>query len=193
MIILASKSERRIELLKKLTQDFKVVPPEVKEDIGFKDAASLVLRLSLLKAESIVSNYPVIGSDTVVSIEGSVFGKPKDAGQALEILKCLSGKTHEVMTGICIAYKNMRMLFFEKTKVTFNKLTEPELKDYIERFKPYDKAGSYGIQDNFNLVSKIDGDYDNVLGLPITTLRKKLQDFEKLTEEKWLTLNLQSI
>lgn len=186
-IILASNSPRRAELFKKLTDKFEIVPPDVNENVGCKNPFVLPLILSLLKAENVFNKTKglVIGADTIVVLNNNVFGKSKNYQEAYSCLKALSGKTHTVITGVCVAYKLLRICMSEKTLVTFNKLTNSEIEKYIKTFNPYDKAGSYGIQDNFPLIKSISGDYDNVLGFPVNLIKKILKDLD-LTEEKWL-------
>lgn len=179
-IVLASNSSRRIDLLKKIAESFTVVPPDINETID-KSPFILPLSLSLQKAENVLQKETgiIIAADTVVSLDNKIFGKPKDFSSAVNTLKILSGHTHMVLTGVCIALNSIRLLTLEKTFVTFNKLTIQQIEQYIEKFKPYDKAGSYGIQDNFPLVSSIKGDYDNVVGLPVNSVRKLLNEFLK--------------
>lgn len=176
-IILASASLRRIELLKKITKDFKVSPPDIDENID-KSPFVLPLFLSLLKAENVLKKESglIIAADTVVSLNNKIFDKPKNYGDAFKTLQTLSGNTHVVITGVCLAYSSIRLLTLEKTFVTFNKLSDEEIEEYIKTFNPYDKAGSYGIQDNFPLVNSIKGDYDNVVGLPVNSIKKLIKE-----------------
>lgn len=185
-IILASNSPRRRELLKKITDKFEIVPPDVNEDIGYKTPSVLALSLSLIKAENVIEKTDglVIGADTIVSVFEKVLGKPKNSDQAAEFLKLLNGNVHTVITGICVAHKKTRICAIEKTLVSFNKLSDIQIKEYITKFKPYDKAGSYGIQDNFPLIKSIEGDYNNVLGFPVDLIKKILAGLD-YTEEKW--------
>lgn len=176
-IVLASNSLRRIELLKKITNDFIVCPSDIDENIS-KSPFVLPVFLSLLKAENVLEKESglIIAADTIVCLDDKVFGKPKNHNDAVNTLKSLSGNTHTVITGICIAYNSVRFLSLEKTFVTFNKLSIKQIEQYIETFKPFDKAGSYGIQDNFPLVSSVNGDYENVLGFPVNLIKKILTE-----------------
>lgn len=176
-IVLASNSLRRIELLKKIIPDFIISPPDIDENIK-KSPFVLPLVLSLLKAENVLKkeNELVIAADTIVSLNNRIFTKPKDYKNAVETLKALSNKTHTVITGVCVAYGSIRLMSIEKTYVTFNNLTLKQIQEYIKKFSPYDKAGSYGIQDDFHLVKSINGDYDNVVGLPINSVNKLIEN-----------------
>ena len=178
-IILASKSLRRIELLKKITDDFVVSPPDIDEDIC-KSPFVLPLALSLLKAENVLKKEHglIVAADTIVSLDDKIFGKPKSYEDAVKTLKMLNNRTHVVITGVCVAHNSIRLLTLEKTFVKFNKLTLKQIEEYIEAFKPYDKAGSYGIQDNFPLVRSVQGDYDNVVGLPVNSVRRILNELQ---------------
>ena len=177
MIILASKSPRRQELLKYVTNDFTVKTADVDETlpdgISPKDA---VLYLSRIKAAPFENeNDVVIGADTVVAIDGEILGKPCDKSDAASMLRLLSGKTHSVFTGVTVIKNGEYRSFAEETKVTFFELTEKEITDYVETLEPLDKAGAYGIQGYGSLlVEKIDGDYFNVVGLPVSKLNRLL-------------------
>ena len=177
MIILASKSPRRQELLKYITTDFTVKTADVDETlpdgISPKDA---VLYLSKIKAAPFENeNAVVIGADTVVAIDGEILGKPCDKSDAAAMLRLLSGKTHSVFTGVTVIKNGEYHAFFEETKVTFFELTDKEINDYVETLEPLDKAGAYGIQGYGSLlVEKIDGDYFNVVGLPMSKLNRLL-------------------
>lgn len=177
MLILASKSPRRKELLSLITDDFIIKSADVDESLpdGIRPDKA-VEYLSLIKAESFKNNTDtVIGADTVVSVEGVILGKPKERADAFTMLKMLSGKVHSVFTGVTVIKPSSTTTFSVETKVKFFDLTDSEIKDYIDTGEPFDKAGGYGIQGKGALlVEKIDGDYFNVVGLPVSTLKKYL-------------------
>ncbi len=180
MIILASQSPRRQELLKLITDDFEIKVSNVDETlpdgITPKDA---VMYLSKIKARVFAdSENIVVGADTVVSLDGKILGKPKDEENAREMLKFLSGKSHSVFTGVTLANSKKTKTFAVETKVKFFELTDDEIDAYIKTGEPFDKAGAYGIQGYGSLlVEKIDGDYFNVVGLPVSTLFRELKNF----------------
>lgn len=178
-IILASKSPRRQELLKKVVNDFIVVTSNAKEVIDYSLTVEKIAEsIAATKAEYIYQDYQndlIISADTIVVIDNNILGKPKTEKDAFDMLSMLSNKTHKVITGVCIIYKNKTYKFHSTTKVTFYKLTPKQINDYIATKSPFDKAGGYGIQDDAALfVKKIDGDYYNVMGLPIAKLNKFL-------------------
>lgn len=177
--ILASKSPRRIELLKNIINEFKVIPADIEEICP--DDISLLKKpeyLAKIKAEHIAKSYPndiVIGSDTGVFIDDVMLGKPKDKEDAFKMLSTLSGRTHKVITGCAICVNGKCHTFSEETEVTFTTLTNEAIQRYIETDTCMDKAGSYGIQGKGSiLVEKINGDFYNVMGLPLCRLNKEL-------------------
>lgn len=177
MIILASQSPRRQELLKLITNDFEIKVSNVDETlpsgISPKDA---VLYLSKIKAEPFKNHSDIIiGADTVVALDGKILGKPKNDENAREMLKFLSGKAHSVFTGVTLIKGDITRSFSVETKVKFFDLTDEEIDEYIKTGEPADKAGAYGIQGYGSLlVEKIDGDYFNVVGLPVSKLAREL-------------------
>lgn len=175
MLILASQSPRRRELIKKITNDFVVMPANIDESDLHIPACDLPGELSKEKAYAIYSKYPndtILSCDTVVVLEGKVLGKPKTKEEAAEMLRSLSGKKHVVISGYTFISKNKEVTRTVRTYVYFNKLSEQLIQDYIKTGSPMDKAGAYGIQDSeFNLVSHIEGDFDNVIGLPVEDIR----------------------
>lgn len=180
MIILASKSPRRRELLKYITTDFTAVSSDVDEALPDGISPSdAVLYLSKIKAEPFRNdNDIVIGADTVVSIDGKILGKPCDKAEARQMLKSLSGREHSVFTGITVIKGTKEKSFYTETKVRFFELSDDDISNYIETGEPMDKAGAYGIQGLGSLlVEKIDGDYFNVVGLPVSKLNKVLKEF----------------
>ena len=182
MLILASKSPRRKELLSIITPDFEVVPAVGEERADRSLLPEMyVSELARHKAEEVAAQHPddiVIGADTVVAAGGEILGKPKDAEDAERMLKLLSGTCHSVFTGVCVISKDRRSEFAEETKVRFFDLSEQEISDYVATGEPFDKAGAYGIQDiGALLVSGITGDYYNVMGLPVGRLARELRMF----------------
>jgi septum formation protein len=179
--ILASSSPRRIDILKKAGIDFEVIFPENIEERNISsDPVSHVLELSRKKAESIakrVIDSLILGADTIVVLNGEILGKPRDSEEAFKMLKKLSGKEHQVYTGISLVdnKEEKTLSGYQLTKVKFNQLKDKEIKDYIDTGESLDKAGAYGIQGMGNfLVEKIDGDLDNVIGLPLRKLKELL-------------------
>ena len=172
-LILASGSPRRQQFFKDLDLDFEIrlkeieeiYPPELK-------AHEITNYLAELKASAfegeLKPNEILITSDTIVWHNNTALGKPKDEQDAFEILKSLSNSTHEVITSVCFKTNEKVEILYEITKVTFNELSEESIRYYLENYKPYDKAGSYGIQEwiGFIGVSKIEGSYANVMGMP---------------------------
>ena len=175
--ILASASPRRRELLSRLGIPFEVHPSGEEETITQSDPAMIVEELSRQKALSCTRSLPeddilvVIGADTIVAFQGNVLGKPKDEKDAAGTLRLLSGRTHQVFTGVTVCRGGRDPQYFtfhEKTDVTFYPLTEKEISAYVASGDPMDKAGSYGIQGIFApYVREIRGDYNNVVGFPL--------------------------
>ncbi|MCX7876618.1 MAG: Maf family protein [Melioribacteraceae bacterium] len=177
-IYLASKSPRRRKLLKTIGLDFTSFAVNLNEEIlDGEHPIKTVKRLSLHKlemAKNKIKSGVIITADTIVVLNKEIIGKPKDEIDAFNILKKLSGNTHTVYTGFAIENLNTkkRIVDYEKTKVTFRKLNDDEILEYIKSGSPMDKAGAYGIQDDFGalFVSKINGCYYNVVGLPLQKL-----------------------
>ena len=182
-IILASKSPRRRELLSLLRIDFRVVTAEVDETIDETlPVTDEIKRLSQNKAKAVSGkvsqNDLIIAADTVVTLGGRVFGKPKDRADAERMLKTLSGKTHEVITGVTVIKGDRCETAAEVTKVTFRDLSDDEISAYIDTGDPFDKAGGYALQGiSCIFVSGISGDHFNVYGLPVSMLAKMLRGF----------------
>ncbi|MGG7035592.1 MAG: Maf-like protein [Flavobacterium sp.] len=182
-IILASGSPRRQQFLKDLNLDFEIRLKEVEEIYPEELKAGQITNfLSELKANAfegtLQPNDILITSDTIVWHNGKALGKPKDYNDAFEILKSLSGNTHEVITSVCFKLNTKTTTFHEVTKVTFKNLNDEEIDYYINNYKPFDKAGSYGIQEwiGFIGVSKIEGSYANVMGLPVDQVYEYLKN-----------------
>ncbi len=187
MLILASGSPRRIELLKQIGLKFSVVVPEVDENINTeKTPEETVMEIAHRKAEKVFKDNEdsiVISADTIVYFEDKILGKPKDKADAKNTLRNLSGNWHRVYTGVCIFSKNSKIEFVEVTDVKFRVLTDWEIDYYVNSGKPLDKAGSYGIQEfGAVFVERIEGDYFNVMGLPVSSLWSNLSKIAKLEE-----------
>ena len=180
-VILASKSPRRHELLKKLITDFKINVIDVEEKYPCElEKEKIAEYLSELKATTYLPkhNQLFITADTIVCIENEVLGKPKDTNDAKEMLKKLSGKTHLVITAVTLKTSTKLITFSDKTEVTFYHLSDQEITNYIEECKPFDKAGSYGIQEwmGYFGIKKMNGDYFNVMGLPLHRLYRAIKE-----------------
>ena len=182
-IVLASGSPRRRELLKLMGFEKFDVIPAVKEenDGGETDPGKAVVRLALSKGEEVMErcgkNSVVIAADTLVFLDGKKLGKPGDTEQAYDMLRALSGRSHSVYTGLCIMADGKTVTDFVRTDVFFAELSDEEIYGYIETGEPMDKAGAYGVQGKGSVfVEKIDGDFFNVMGLPVSRLYARLKD-----------------
>ena len=176
-IILASQSPRRLELLERMgIRNFRVVSADIDErEEEQLPPEQLVCRLASRKAEAVAEKAPkvavIIAADTVVSLDGTVLGKPGDKLEAFKMLSTLSWNRHQVYTGLCVIWDEDKRTEYEVTDVTFRELGEKEIEDYIATGEPMDKAGAYGIQGyGALLVERIEGDYYNVMGLPVCRL-----------------------
>jgi septum formation protein len=183
-IILASNSPRRKELMRMAGFEFEVKSKNVEENHPEGMAQEEIpVSLAAKKAKAFLpemaDNEVVIGADTIVLLEGVIYEKPKDRQDAIAMLGALSGKTHTVITGVCILSKQKEVSFSEVTQVTFNPLTLAEIEYYVDNFKPYDKAGAYACQEWIGAVAikRFDGDYYNVVGLPVNRVYKELKSF----------------
>lgn len=185
-VVLASKSPRRQELLNGIGVDFTVLTKDVDESYPSKlpllDVAPF---LSLKKAKAFADNelpenFMVITADTVVIAENEILGKPKDRDDAFRMLELLSGKTHKVVTGVTVHTKDFTKTFSVISKVAFDRLDNQEIEYYVEKYKPYDKAGAYGIQEwiGYIGVSSVEGSYFNVMGLPTRKLYMVLKNIQ---------------
>jgi len=183
-IILASDSLRRQELLKELGLKFKVISSHSEE--SFPEAFGMTAipeYLAGLKANAVKDklpeNYLLITADTIVWKYGKVIGKPVDREDAIAILESLSGSQHQVITGMCIKTAEKEISFHAVTEVWFDELTKEEIVYYVDKYKPYDKAGAYGIQEwiGFIGIMKIEGSFYNVMGLPVHKLYQNLKKF----------------
>lgn len=176
MIILASQSPRRKELLKKITKEFTVIPSNFDESTVHVPACDLPGELSKMKAYDVFQKYPndtVLACDTIVILNDGIMGKPHTKEKASEMLHKLSGKKHVVISGYTLINKDKEITRTVRTYVYFNNLSDELIEKYIESGSPMDKAGAYGIQDKeFDLVNHIEGSFDNVMGLPTEDLKK---------------------
>lgn len=179
-IILASQSPRRKQLLQWAEAEFDVLVYPTEEtfpdDLNSSDVPVHIARqkaVAVLNSPAYKDNYlnlPVLAADTIVVCEGQILGKPKDRDDAMRILKMLSGKQHEVITGVVFLDNGKETSFSDITEVWFHSLTEEQIAFYIDRYQPYDKAGAYAIQEWIGVVGiqKINGDFYNVMGLPVS-------------------------
>lgn len=182
-IILASASPRRKELIATICENVEIRPAEcdetLSEGIGAREAVEYLSEIKNKASREYSSDEEiVISADTVVSVNDIILGKPVDKDDARRMINLLSGKIHQVYTGVTISKGERQITFSEKTDVIFYELTEDEIEEYISSSEPYDKAGSYAIQGKAGLLIKgINGDYYNVVGLPIARLSRELKKF----------------
>jgi septum formation protein len=183
-IILASGSPRRQQYCKELGLDFSIQLKEVEEiypeHLKHHQITDFLAELKANAFENeLAENEILITSDTIVWHENKALGKPKDYEEAFKMIQSMCGKTHEVITSVCLKTKLKSEVFHSITKVTFVNLTKEEIDYYITNYKPFDKAGAYGIQEWIGLVgiSKIEGSYPNVVGLPVDKLYEKLKEY----------------
>ena len=183
-IILASQSPRRKQLLEWAEIDFEVIVSDADE--SFDETLSceaVAITIAQKKAQVIVQMYmptiPVLAADTIVVCENEIIGKPKDRSDAIRSLKKLSGKTHRVITGVSIITPQKEITFSDTTEVTFHTLTDEQIEFYVDEYKPYDKAGAYAIQEWIGVIGiqSINGDFYNVMGLPVSRVVKSLETF----------------
>ncbi len=184
MIILGSSSPRRIELIKTLTNNFKVIKPFFDESTLDKSSFFYLHKISRYKLKSILNliNYDdfVICLDTVIKFKNKILTKPLNKLEAINDLRLLSNKKHLVITSVTYKYKNRIHIKLIKTKVYFNKLSNDDILTYLNEVYVYDKAGSYAIQDksSINLIKKIKGSYTNVIGFPIEYIEKLFKKYK---------------
>ena len=188
-IILASQSPRRKELLSLLDLEFTVEVKSIDEifpkDLKTSKVAEYLAELKASAFTNIKDDQVIITADTVVILNDTILGKPKDKAEATEMLHRLSNRSHEVITGVCLKSAQKISTFSSSTKVYFRDLTDAEIDYYIENYKPYDKAGSYGIQEWIGAIgiTKIVGSYFNVVGLPIQELNEQLKRFSTILSD----------
>lgn len=181
-IILASASPRRKELMELAGYDFEVICADIVEVVPEEAMPQeVVMSLALQKAQAVAAEHKeavVIGSDTVVALDGKILGKPHSEQEACEMLRSLSGRTHKVFTGVAIVCGGKVKNFFDETDVEFYSLGDDEIKKYVATGEPTDKAGAYGIQGKGSVLAKrINGDFFSVMGLPIAKLYREMSDF----------------
>ena len=182
-LILASQSPRRRQLLSDCGLEYELAERYEVEEVfpATMEADEVPVYLSRLKSEGypteLAENDILLTADTVVIVDNEILGKPADEAEAHAMLRTLSGRSHRVTTGVTLRSKSRTESFAVQSAVYFRALTDEEIDYYVERYRPMDKAGSYGIQDGFPLVKQIDGDYDNVVGLPINTINDILREY----------------
>lgn len=181
-IVLASQSSRRQYLLKELGVDFEIISTDVPEDYPASlKPEEIATYLAEKKAATFDTSRMddrmiILAADTIVSLNGEILGKPGNYDEALTMLKKLSGKCHDVITGVCIKSKGKKRVFHVTSKVYFKELSDEEIDYYINNFRPYDKAGGYGIQEwiGYIGISKLEGSFFNVMGLPVKEVYEEL-------------------
>lgn len=179
-VILASSSPRRQYLMKEAGFDFIVRKPDVEEDfpatMRVEEVAAYLAKKKADYFKDTLDDKIVVTADTVVILDQKILNKPADREEAVSMLTALSGKTHTVITGVCISSQEKELVFQDHTAVTFNLLTRNEIEFYVDHYKPYDKAGAYGAQDWIGMIAvqRIEGSYFNVMGLPIHRVYQEL-------------------
>lgn len=181
MLVLASASPRRAELLRAAAIPFQVQPAHIPEDALPEEGAKLCAeRLATEKAQEVARQCPqdaVLGADTVVVVDGQILGKPTDEADAARMLRMLSGREHQVITGVCLVAGGQWAVASETTSVTMSKVSEQEIADYVATGEPMDKAGAYAIQGIASRwIPRIEGDYSNVVGLPVALVWRMLRE-----------------
>ncbi len=182
-VILASASPRRQELIKLIFENVEILPAEcdetLPEGIGAREAVEYLSKIKNEASSSLTDKENlVISADTVVAVGNEILGKPVDKADARRMITLLSGKVHQVYTGVTLSLNGRSKTFSEKTDVEFYPLTTEEIEEYIDSKEPYDKAGSYGIQGKAGLLVKgITGDYYNVVGFPVARLKREIIEF----------------
>ena len=184
MVILASASPRRKELMKNIVDDFKIIVSDIDEEKSYHfSPLEAVIDIAKRKGEKVHQEHfddLVISADTIVVLDEKIIGKPNDANDAKRILKELSNRTHKVITAYCLFKKDK---FFENyviSEVTFNKLSDDLIDEYVKTGSPLDKAGAYGVQDNekYHIIKAVKGDINNVIGFPVDAIKKDYSLFE---------------
>lgn len=178
-LILASGSPRRREMFDMMGLEYEVIPSRADENVGVLPPAEMVEKLAYKKAREVYERNAgccVVGADTIVELDGEIIGKPRDEKHAAEILSKLSGRTHCVYTGVAVLSGGSEQVCHDTTHVTFAKLSQKEIEDYIATGEPMDKAGAYGVQGVGGIfVEKVEGCYFTVIGLPLPKLYKMLR------------------
>ncbi len=182
-LILASGSPRRLELLRQIGLEPRVVVSRSEEEKTDRDPAHLVCHNALVKGQDVCSRLgdqvPILAADTVVALDGEILGKPRDRQEAAAMLRKLSGRSHQVLTGLALFYRGKVLTHVETTQVQFSLLSEEDIAGYIRTGEPLDKAGAYGIQGRAALfIPTINGSYSNVVGLPLAALKKLFAELD---------------
>lgn len=179
MLILASQSKRRVEILKMLGFKFLVIPARVDERVRFGSPALTARRLAFKKSFTVWKEYKyatVIGADTIVVLDGQIFGKPENKEDAKRMLLSLSGRWHKVITAVSVVFPKGRITFHDSSLVKFRRITEDEMEEYIHMGEPMDKAGAYAVQGfGATFVEKIVGDFYTVMGIPASKTYRVLR------------------
>lgn len=184
-IILASKSPRRKQLLEQAEIPFEVITADTDESfpsgIPVEDVPVFIAKQKAIAIAKIHPKETILAADTIVTIDSEVIGKPRSRDEAFAILRRLSGRTHHVITGVAILREGQVELFNETTEVSFYPLSDEQITFYIDNFQPYDKAGAYAIQEWIGLIGieKINGDFYNVMGLPVSLVVRTLEAFKE--------------
>jgi septum formation protein len=184
-LILASQSPRRKDLLALAEIDFEVNVPDTDESfpegLSFEEIATHIAKQKALTVNVTNPNRKILAADTIVICNNKVLGKPTDRANAIEILSSLSNNTHQVITAVCFLYNEIEHSFADTTLVSFHTLTQAQIEYYVDTYKPYDKAGAYAIQEWIGAVGikKIEGDFYNVMGLPISRVVQLLQNLNQ--------------
>ncbi len=180
-IILASQSPRRKQLLEWAEIPFEVIVKETDEsfspEFSPEEAAMHIAKNKALAVRNVNNINTILAADTIVVLDGEIIGKPRDRVDAIKILHKLSGRTHFVITGVCILHYENEILFADKTEVEFHMLSLDQIEFYVDNFKPYDKAGAYAIQEWIGVtgIKSINGDFYNVMGLPVSRIIQRLK------------------
>ena len=184
MVILASASPRRKELMKEITSNFTIITSDINEDESYSlPPLEAVLDIAKRKGLKVKETHPkdlIISADTIVVLGDEIIGKPKDKKDAARILKELSNKTHEVITAFCLFKEDRFIERYVISKVEFNNLDDRLISDYVESGSPLDKAGAYGVQDNdrFPIVKKVTGSMSNVIGFPVYEIKEEFMKMQ---------------
>lgn len=183
-IILASTSPRRSQLLKEAGFQFEVKTNDVEEtypaELPIDEVAGFLAHKKATAAQEFIQNDEIIiAADSVVILDGVIFGKPRDYGDAFQMLRKLSGQLHRVITGVCLLSATNVKVFSAESKVQIEAMSDVEIDFYVQKYQPYDKAGSYAIQEWIGLckISRIEGTFTNIMGLPVDLVYRELMDF----------------
>ncbi|MEO1449556.1 MAG: Maf family nucleotide pyrophosphatase [Bacteroidota bacterium] len=188
-ILLASNSPRRQEIMRNAGFEFEVkvrnVEEYIPEDMHPRAVAVMISENKAKAYDDLSNDYIIVTADTIVGLEGRAFGKPADEVEAVAMLNRLSGRSHTVTTGVTIFHGGRFKSFAEETYVSFRRLTDAEIAHYVTQYQPFDKAGAYGIQEWIGMIgiTRIEGDYYNVVGLPVGKLYQELLAFRPMAEE----------